>query len=209
VNLQGQLVFPFRCAVALRPRRWWVAMLWLQFFQRTLESHISLRWLCSTWDFLFPHEVLSSYYLDIVPLRGVDDIWFLKMRRIICLRPNLKNNTPNTLSLIVHFSHTIVCLQTAITVSFSPSSSIYSYDLCWKEYPQNWDTDGQSASLSSKDSNNSQKIKYTAQGLNPGATYTFRLICNDADGNKGKPGPELVIDTEAVSCTPTNKCCVL
>jgi hypothetical protein len=37
--------------------------------------------------------------------------------------------------------------------------------------------------------------------LNPGMTYCVRLVCEGKD-----PGPELIIDTEQVGCTPKSSC---
>ena len=55
------------------------------------------------------------------------------------------------------------------------------------------------------------KIQANIDGLNPGATYTVRLSVS-AEGNlseSGKASPELIIDTEAVSCTPKPSCVIL
>lgn len=45
--------------------------------------------------------------------------------------------------------------------------------------------------------------------LEPGTTYAFRLVAKDAEGNGGAPGPDLIIDTEAVGCTPKTSSCVV
>merc|ERR1712232_1373426 len=98
--------------------------------------------------------------------------------------------------------------ETAITVSLTANKSIHSYDICWKEYPQNWEEHGQVININNNDNVKNNQIRYTSHGLNPGATYTFRVICKNGDGAQGKAGPELIIDTDAVSCTPTNRCVI-
>ena len=56
----------------------------------------------------------------------------------------------------------------------------------------------------------SGKVKTAIEDLEPGTTYSFRLVAKDAEGNSGVPGPELIIDTEAVGCTPKqSSCCVI
>lgn len=47
--------------------------------------------------------------------------------------------------------------------------------------------------------------------LIPSTSYCLRLIQVDNDGNEvGEYGPELIVDTEAVGCTPGQKsCCVV
>ena len=42
-----------------------------------------------------------------------------------------------------------------------------------------------------------KKTKAEATDLTPGSTYCVRLSCDGMD-----PGPELIIDTEQVGCTP-------
>lgn len=53
-----------------------------------------------------------------------------------------------------------------------------------------------------------KKLRAIADGLNPGATYTLRLTAKDSSGNSGIPGPDLIVDTEAVSCTPKPACVI-
>ena len=114
----------------------------------------------------------------------------------------------------------IILLKTAITVglALNKSMSIHSYDICWKEYPQNWEDHGQLINIVNNDNKDvdgtnvnvkNNKIRYTSDGLNPGTTYTFRVICKNGDGVQGKPGPELIIDTDTVSCTHSHKTCVI
>lgn len=47
--------------------------------------------------------------------------------------------------------------------------------------------------------------------LDPGMTYCVRACCLKSDGSKGSAGPELIIDTEQVGCTPKaeKSCCVI
>ena len=80
-----------------------------------------------------------------------------------------------------------------------------------------WETDGQSKSISAKEAsrNGNNKIQINIDDLNPGTTYTVRLRVMSvvaSEGEKatpGKPSPELIIDTEAVSCTPKATQCVI
>ena len=98
-------------------------------------------------------------------------------------------------------------------MSFIPTSNIYSYSLCYKEYGLDWETYGNSSKVDSSAINNStgsNKIITIAEGLNPGSTYNVRLLAHDINGDvQGDPGPELIIDTETVSCTPKSRCIVM
>ena len=87
--------------------------------------------------------------------------------------------------------------QTTIDVEFKPVSSISSYELQWKALEQPWSSMGSSTFQQGSGS----KAKAQAHGLEPGKTYCVRLCCIDS-GSKGEPGPELIIDTEQVGCTP-------
>lgn len=98
-------------------------------------------------------------------------------------------------------------MQTIVDVEFSPSSSVSSYDLCYKVYQQKWEE--QKIKKIGEDQLKGGKIKTAIVDLEPGTTYAFRLVANDADGNCGAPGPELIIDTEAVGCTPKKSSCVI
>ena len=51
-----------------------------------------------------------------------------------------------------------------------------------------------------------KEITATAADLEPGTTYCVRMSCMDATGCDGDPGPELVLDTEQVGCTPKQDC---
>ena len=56
----------------------------------------------------------------------------------------------------------------------------------------------------------SKTVECVAPDLNPGTTYCVRLQGHDINGDEqGEPGPELIIDTETVSCTPKSKKCVI
>ena len=45
------------------------------------------------------------------------------------------------------------------------------------------------------------KVRAQATDLTPGSTYCVRLACVDGS-TAGEPGPELILDTEQVGCTP-------
>jgi len=107
--------------------------------------------------------------------------------------------------------------ETVITVAFNPLNSHDNYVVQWKEYHQKWETDGESKSVDVKTipRNSNNKVQANIEGLNPGTTYTVRLRVLSAASSEeevptpGKPSPELIIDTEAVSCTPKpNQCAV-
>lgn len=87
-------------------------------------------------------------------------------------------------------------IQTTLDVTFKAVSTISSYELQWKTVEEPWSTMG---STSVQGSGN--KVTAQAHGLEPGRTYCVRLCCI-SDGSKGEPGPELIIDTEQVGCTP-------
>jgi hypothetical protein len=99
-------------------------------------------------------------------------------------------------------------LQTTISVEFKPLPSIAKYELEWKEVEKGWDKPAGSTSTSDVGGN---KIKVEAIDLTPGMTYCIRAVCVGADGGKGAPGPELIIDTEQVGCTPKaeKSCCIV
>ncbi|KAL7460953.1 hypothetical protein ACHAXS_001389 [Conticribra weissflogii] len=79
-----------------------------------------------------------------------------------------------------------------------------------------WETDGESKPIDIKaiPRNSSNKVQTNIEGLNPGTTYTVRLRVLSAASSEevptpGKPSPELIIDTEAVSCTPKPNQCTI
>ena len=117
-----------------------------------------------------------------------------------------------TLSLFVcvfsSSSHTR--LQTDITVEFTPAEGCTQYELSWKEYPAPWGAATGSTMVTA--ATGSTKTQVAAEGLEPGTTYCVRLTAVDPhSGAKGTPGKELVLDTEQVGCTPTDRksCCVI
>lgn len=107
--------------------------------------------------------------------------------------------------------------ETIITVAFIPLSSHDNYELQWKEYPQKWETDGNCKTINAKEvtKNRNNQVQTNIEDLNPGTTYTVRLRVLRLAGSEGgsatsgKPSPELIIDTEAVSCTPKASQCVI
>ena len=53
-----------------------------------------------------------------------------------------------------------------------------------------------------------------ATDLLPATTYCLRIVPMDMDsrvsGGRGEPSPELIVDTEAIGCTPDSKsCCIV
>ena len=52
-------------------------------------------------------------------------------------------------------------------------------------------------------------MQINIDGLNPGTTYTLRLKVVVAANGESRPSPELIIDTEAVSCTPKPSQCLI
>jgi hypothetical protein len=75
--------------------------------------------------------------------------------------------------------------------------SISDYELQWKSIEQKWSD----ASTNAVKADGKKKCEAEAFDLNPGMTYCVRLVCVN-NGSKGEPGPELIIDTEQVGCTP-------
>lgn len=92
--------------------------------------------------------------------------------------------------------------QTTIEVEFKPLSGVADYELQWKEYPAKWDSVGMHTWPLKAEG--SKKCKTEANDLQPGSTYCVRLACSGMD-----PGPELIIDTEQVGCTPKSSKCVI
>lgn len=85
-----------------------------------------------------------------------------------------------------------ICFQTTISVAFQ--GSLPSYELQWKRIEQDWSRPS-SISVAS----DGKRAQAEAHDLEPGTTYCLRL----AGG--GEFGPELIIDTEQVGCTPQQK----
>ena len=96
-----------------------------------------------------------------------------------------------------------ITIQTTIAVEFKPTGSGGNYELQWKRVEQKQWKDAASTAVQVADGN--KKTKTEAYDLEPGSTYCVRLVCN------GEPGPELIIDTEQVGCTPKaeKSCCVI
>jgi len=84
-------------------------------------------------------------------------------------------------------------------VEFQPVPSIKTYSLEWKAIQEDW-----SSPKSLKVQTSGGKGKAEAHDLEPGMTYCLRLVCVSG-ASKGEPGPELIIDTEQVGCTPQQK----
>ena len=97
--------------------------------------------------------------------------------------------------------------QTIVELEFPPDDSSVSYDLCYKVYQQTWEQ--QRVKAIGKDLLKDGNVQVAIEELEPGTTYCFRLVAKASDGSKGEPGPELIIDTEAVSCTPKRRRCVI
>ena len=96
----------------------------------------------------------------------------------------------------------LLYIQTEITVEFTPIASVETYCMEWKKHGgASWDN-ARSTTVTAK-----KKKQATATGLEPGFPYCVRMSCVDATGRNGQPGPELVVDTEQVGCTPQQKSC--
>jgi hypothetical protein len=84
-----------------------------------------------------------------------------------------------------------------------------SYVLQWKEYPDSWD--GCASQKAEGAAPAAAKIEIAP--LNPGSTYCVRLalaVAATPPGEVASTGPEMVVDTEQVSCTPQQKgCCAV
>lgn len=98
-------------------------------------------------------------------------------------------------------------LQTTISVQFKPVSSVTKYELEWKLVQQEWASGALNTTLSAE----GKMVTGEATDLEPGMTYCVRAACLKSDGSKGSPGPELILDTEQVGCTPKaeKSCCVI
>lgn len=103
----------------------------------------------------------------------------------------------------------IEAAETTISVQFKPVSSIDKYELEWKQIENQWEAAQDKTTVSV--GNEGQLVKGEAVDLDPGMTYCIRAVCINSDGSKGSPGPELIIDTEQVGCTPKaeKSCCVI
>mmetsp|Transcript_19421 Transcript_19421/g.36245 ORF Transcript_19421/g.36245 Transcript_19421/m.36245 type:complete len:115 (+) Transcript_19421:121-465(+) len=102
----------------------------------------------------------------------------------------------------------IEAAETTISVQFKPLSSIVKYELQWKEVEKEWTNPSGSTTVSA--TNGQGNIKAEINDLNPGMTYCIRAVCLNSS-SKGAPGPDLIIDTEQVGCTPKaeKSCCTI
>mmetsp|Transcript_13519 Transcript_13519/g.31945 ORF Transcript_13519/g.31945 Transcript_13519/m.31945 type:complete len:116 (-) Transcript_13519:201-548(-) len=103
----------------------------------------------------------------------------------------------------------VAASETIITVSFKPCSTAEEYILEWKEYPQKWEL-AQSRTIAGgpgkdKWAKDGGGIQANIEDLNPGTSYAVRLRAS----SNAKPSPELIIDTEAVSCAPKSSACMI
>lgn len=126
----------------------------------------------------------------------------------ICLA-TLRSELPFRLSslLAIYLATAKHYTQTIVELEFSPDDSSDSYDLCYKVYQQTWEQ--QRVKAIGKDLLKGANVQVAIDELEPGTTYCFRLMAKLSDGSKGEPGPELIIDTEAISCTPKRRRCVI
>ncbi|KAG7366755.1 fibronectin type III domain containing protein [Nitzschia inconspicua] len=99
--------------------------------------------------------------------------------------------------------------ETTISLQFQPLSSIDRYEVQWKLVEHEWSNPAGSTNATA--SGKSSNVRAEAAELTPGMTYCIRACCIDPSGAKGVPGPELIIDTEQVGCTPKadKSCCTI
>ena len=97
-------------------------------------------------------------------------------------------------------------------LEFRPNHpNVTSYTLQWKQYPQKWN-DANQKSIPITDANRHEpKIVTGATDLFPATTYCLRIIPVSGDGDDDdasfEPSPELIVDTDAIGCTPDPKTC--
>jgi hypothetical protein len=101
-------------------------------------------------------------------------------------------------------------LQTTISVQFKPVSSVNKYQLEWKNVEDVW-TSGAVRNTTVSVESEGKPVAGEATDLDPGMTYCVRAYCLKSDGSKGSAGPELIVDTEQVGCTPKaeKSCCII
>ena len=112
-------------------------------------------------------------------------------------------------------------MKTTITIQFEANTDVnkvnnaLTYKLSWKQYPQPW-SDAQTKLIhipTNNNSNNNSKIKAEVADLLPSTTYCLRLIMVENGNEFGQHSPELIVDTEAIGCTPGQKssscCCTI
>ena len=98
-------------------------------------------------------------------------------------------------------------IQTTLTVQFPPPAGSTKVLLQWKEHAApSWEQGGsKSVSLGSAQ----EKLRVEADSLEPGKSYQLRLVYTK--GGETVEGPEVVLDTEQVGCTPKadKGCCIV
>ena len=116
-----------------------------------------------------------------------------------CCNPNFFRTKPPTTTL-----------QTTISVQFKPVSSVNKYQLEWKNVEDVW-TSGAVRNTTVSVESEGKPVAGEATDLDPGMTYCVRAYCLKSDGSKGSAGPELIVDTEQVGCTPKaeKSCCII
>jgi hypothetical protein len=108
-----------------------------------------------------------------------------------------------------HAFRLLIPQQTVVTLEFVTAEAVSSYEIGYKVYQQGWE-DQKKQSVTKPTAGGKARVDVT--NLEPATTYCFRLVPKGADGKSGEPGPELIIDTEAVGCTPKSSqssCCVV
>lgn len=105
----------------------------------------------------------------------------------------------------------IEATETTISVQFKPVSSIDKYELEWKRIEDQWTTKPAGNTTTLSVAGEGKMVTGEAIDLDPGMTYCVRAYCLNSDGSKGSVGPELIIDTEQVGCTPKpeKSCCII
>jgi hypothetical protein len=97
--------------------------------------------------------------------------------------------------------------QTSLTVQFPPPAGSIKVVLQWKEHAcPSWDQGGSKViPLVSAQ----EKLQIEADSLEPGKSYQLRLVYSRGDDQV--EGPEIVLDTEQVGCTPKpdKSCCII
>lgn len=89
-----------------------------------------------------------------------------------------------------------------VKVNLDESDAYRSCQLCWKQYPQSWQ-ECQSKVIPIANT----AVTMEATDLLPATTYCLRLEAKDGSGVVSE---DLIVDTEAVSCTPqARSCCVI
>ncbi|GKY98198.1 hypothetical protein MPSEU_000777600 [Mayamaea pseudoterrestris] len=99
--------------------------------------------------------------------------------------------------------------ETSLTVQFPPPPASVKVLLQWKEHAcPSWEQGG---SMNVSLATAQEKLVVTADSLEPGKSYQLRLVYTKAGTDAAVEGPEVVLDTEQVGCTPKadKGCCVL